>query len=359
MNPTFVAASMFTIGASLAACSGASHGTGGGHGGAATQHDGGTAQGGATAQGGGMAAGGGSPDGAAPGYDCQHPHPAWLLCDDFEAMADGYAAWRSSGKWTENIGADDPGRMTSSNEAHTGSWSLYMPADASAGYQGADLIYRICQGANEPGCELSGYDQLYFRAYVKFAADHERAHHFLAVAGSQQYWDAEGNAGCRPNGSKATGTTVDFEADSHDSYFYTYFPEMSCDSASVCDSYDDAQAVCDGCAARGLPCTNGLECCWGNEFYPSPHVAFPKDQWFCLEMMMKVNAVGQKDGEMAYWVDGVLATEKKDMGFRTASALQLNMARLQHYNETSDVNGHSNRVWFDDVVVSTERIGCM
>ncbi|APR76854.1 Hypothetical protein A7982_02201 [Minicystis rosea] len=360
MNRTLVAAAMFTAGASFAACSSSSHGTGGGgQGGAATSHDGGTAQGGGTSVGGGSPGGAPPVDGALPSYDCQHPHPAWLLCDDFEAMADGYAAWRSSGRWTENIGADDPGRMTSSNEAHTGNWSLYMPAAASAGYQGADLMYRTCQGENEPGCALQGYDQLYFRAYVKLAPDHERAHHFLAIAGSQQYWDAYGNAGCRPNGSKATGTTVDFEADSHDSYFYTYFPEMSCDSEKACNSYNDAQAVCDGCAARGLPCMNGLECCWGNDFHPSAHVAFPKDEWFCLEMMMKVNTVGQKDGEMAYWVDGVLANEKKDMGFRTTPALQLNMVRLQHYNETWDVNDHANRVWFDDVVVSTERIGCM
>jgi hypothetical protein len=32
---------------------------------------------------------------------------------------------------------------------------------------------------------------------------------------------------------------------------------------------------------------------------------------------------------------------------------------LQHYNETSDVKSHSNRIWFDDVVVSTKPIGCL
>jgi len=31
---------------------------------------------------------------------------------------------------------------------------------------------------------------------------------------------------------------------------------------------------------------------------------------------------------------------------------------LQHYLTTEDAAGHSNRVWFDDMVVSTERIGC-
>jgi hypothetical protein len=36
----------------------------------------------------------------------------------------------------------------------------------------------------------------------------------------------------------------------------------------------------------------------------------------------------------------------------------LNRVRLQHYIESSDAGGHSNRVWFDDMVVSTSRIGC-
>jgi hypothetical protein len=47
------------------------------------------------------------------------------------------------------------------------------------------------------------------------------------------------------------------------------------------------------------------------------------------------------------------------MHFRNTADLGLNMVRLQHYLETSDAKSHSNRVWFDDVVVSTQRIGCM
>jgi hypothetical protein len=34
------------------------------------------------------------------------------------------------------------------------------------------------------------------------------------------------------------------------------------------------------------------------------------------------------------------------------------MVRLQHYVETADAQDHSNQVWFDDVVVATEPIGC-
>lgn len=41
----------------------------------------------------------------------------------------------------------------------------------------------------------------------------------------------------------------------------------------------------------------------------------------------------------------------------TGPELQLNKAWLQHYIAGDDAD-QSNRAWFDDVVVSTERIGC-
>ena len=45
------------------------------------------------------------------------------------------------------------------------------------------------------------------------------------------------------------------------------------------------------------------------------------------------------------------------MHWRDVDELQLNKAWLQHYIAGGDAD-RSNKVWFDDVVVSTERIGC-
>jgi hypothetical protein len=301
----------------------------------------------------------GSGTGGSPAHDCANPAPAWLFCEDFEGMAAGFDAWRQNWGFTDQIGAGDPGRMAASNDAHSGSWAVHYPAAASAGYQGADLMFRTCAGQNEPGCALTSYDQLYFRTYLKLAPDHQRVHHFLSIDGSQQFWDAYGNAGCRPNGERHLGTTVDFDEITHDTFFYTYFPDMTCDPGSSCDNYADSQAICAGCADKDMPCTNGPECCWGNHFRPNPDVALPVGQWVCFEMMMKVNDVGQSNGEMAYWIDGALAHQETTMRFRTTADLGLNGIRLQHYLETSDAQNHSNQVWFDDVVVSTEPIGCL
>ncbi|MBK7578593.1 MAG: hypothetical protein IPI67_00170 [Myxococcales bacterium] len=345
-------------GASGGASSGgaSSAGSGGktGNGGASGS---GAAGSGATTSSGG-AAGNNTGGGGGVAYDCKNPAPAWLLCDDFEGMGAGFDSWLASSPWTENIGAKDPGRMTSSTEAHRGGFSLYMPAAASAGYQGADLMFRTCSGQNKSGCALTGYDKLYFRAFFKLAPDHERVHHFLSIGGSQKYWDAYGNAGCRPDGTRHMGTTVDFKPLTHSTFFYSYFPDMKCESAASCSNYADPKAICDGCATKGMPCTNGLECCWGETLAPSPEVTLPLDKWVCLEMMMKANDPGKSNGEMAYFIDGVPAHQLTTMAFRATSDLKLNMVRLQHYLETSDAKSHSNRIWFDDVVVSTEPIGC-
>lgn len=294
-------------------------------------------------------------------YDCKRPHPAWLFCDDFEGLSAGFDTWFPGSGWTEALGQNDRGRVTGSTQAHRGKYALYMPAAASAGYRGADLVWRSCAGTNKPGCKpLKGYKTLYFRTFVRFASDHKKVHHFLNISGGplDDYWAPYGNAGCRPNGQRAMGTTVDFKNGSHESFFYTYFPGMKCEPASICSRYANPAQICADCAKKGMPCQNGDECCWGNHFTPQPAVALPVGSWFCFEMMMRANDVGKSNGEMAYWINGKLAHQVNTMLWRKVESLQLNMVRLQHYLTTGDAQGHSNRVWFDDVVISTQRIGC-
>src|SRR5512140_362823 len=127
---------MISAALGFVACSSDEAGTPG-SGGQSSGGAGGTSSGGGSTSTGGSAAvssnGGtaGSPStgGASAGHDCKNPDPAWLFCEDFEGMAAGYDAWRNNWGWTDQIGADDPGRMTSSKDAHTGSWSVRYPAD--------------------------------------------------------------------------------------------------------------------------------------------------------------------------------------------------------------------------------------
>lgn len=296
--------------------------------------------------------------------NCNNPQSEWIACEDFENGHLGWPNWFTQSAFVSCNGCsnnqNDPARIRltdNSGETHTGDWALYMPAEASANYRGASLTFRSCSGQKRTGCPLTGYEKLHFRTWIKLASDHEYVHHFLAIAGTRPnaYWESDGNAGCRPNGVRWAGTTLDFNSN-HELFFYTYFPEMRCDAGGYC-SGTYAQNICDGCANKDMPCENGLECCWGNHFKPSSPVILEQGQWVCLEMMMQLNTVGQSDGEMAFWVNGNLALHQKGMHWRDDSTLQLNKAWLQHYIAGGDAS-QSNRVWFDDVVVSTERIGC-
>lgn len=295
---------------------------------------------------------------------CDDPAPEWLMCEDFEDGGLGWSEWFAQSSWTECLGCtggeNDPARVRLERDADaalSGEWSLHMPAEASAGYQGASLTYRDCAGDKRPGCRLTNHEQLYFAAHVRLAEDHQYVHHFLSVGGTQPdgYWEGDGNAGCRPNGYRAAGTALDFNRD-RELFFYTYFPEMHCDRGGYC-SGDYAQRICDGCARKDMPCDNGPECCWGNHFGPEDPVGLDRGRWVCLELTQRLNTPGEADGEMAFWVDGELAHRQTGMQWRDVAELGLNKAWLQHYIAGGDAE-QSNRIWFDDVVVSTERIGC-
>ncbi len=297
--------------------------------------------------------------------ECDAPAPEWLMCEDFEGGVKGWRAWFAESAFTECNGCldgneENPNRIRLEHDpglAASGEWSLHMPAAEEAGFMGGSLTYRTCEGEKRAGCRLQGHEQLHFRTRVRLAEDHEYVHHFLAVAGTRpdEYWAADGNAGCRPNGLSYSDTTLDFNAE-RELFFYTYFPGMRCDRGGYC-SGELARSICEGCTRKAMPCDDGPECCWGNHFSPPEPVILDRGRWVCLELMIRLNTPGEADGVMAFWVDGTLALEQRGMHWRDIPDVQLNKAWLMHYIAGGDAD-RSNRVWFDDMVVSTEFIGC-
>jgi len=110
------------------------------------------------------------------------------------------------------------------------------------------------------------------------------------------------------------------------------------------------------CSARGMG-SSTPECCYGNVFSPSPTVTLSLNQWVCLELHMKLNTPGQGDSVMEFWMNDQLMDSETGIQSRNTTAVGLNKAWLQHYIASGDAS-QSNRAWFDDVVVSTQRIGC-
>src|SRR5262249_46063672 len=118
---------------------------------------------------------------------------------------------------------------------------------------------------------------------------------------------------------------------------------------------------------------NGLY--YGRTLLQDLNLAVP-NQWTCVELMVAMNSpVTSSNGELATWINGVQVASFRpgspngywdadgswrmnasSPGFggfkwRDTTSLGLNWIKLQNYDSAT-------RVWFDDVAISTQRIGC-
>jgi hypothetical protein len=214
-----------------------------------------------------------------------------------------------------------------------------------------------------------GVDQAYLRFYVKFAADPDYIHHFVHFGGYNPPTSyPQGGAGERPRGDDRI--TVGIEPFGEYGRYpapgawnlYTYWHEMK---ISADGHY------------------------WGNGLLPAQPAQAPRNRWQCVEAMLKLNSAPDRpDGELALWLDGKLVAHFakgvrrgpwSGMGFtlakeggepfegfrwRTSTDLKINFLWLLHYvTENPSLQNHvppprrPNRVWFDNIVMSTAYVG--
>lgn len=248
-----------------------------------------------------------------------------------------------------------------------GKQSLLMDRQSGAG---GSLYRRI---KNPKGS--FGYDRVFARYYVKFAEDSGELHHFGPCLGGNlpaTPWPSV-KAGIRTDGAKSFWSGIEPFGNAWTWDFYTYWCEM-----------------------RGSPPRGQT---WGNSFIRDPKLKVDKGRWICVEQMIKMNDLGDSNGEQALWLDGKLVThlgkgfpkgrwifdkfepgrggegvrwsdEKGDResfrvpeggapfeGFRWRTVAELNVNYVWLYVYTQKPAGHRIRVWFDDVVIATEYIG--
>jgi len=254
---------------------------------------------------------------------------------------------------------------------------LTRVAGGTQGYMDGGNLYRRLK--NEKGGY--GYDQLFFRFYMKFNEEHAPIHHYgsgLVGFRPPTPW-AQGGAGERPKGDARWTSQV--EPGNFISWnFYTYWQQMG------------------GSPPKGQT--------WGNAFeFGVPPRTVAKEKWICLEIMVKMNDVGDSNGQQAYWVDGKLsrsrdgkitsylgkgfpsvgtwtfdkfkpyATEKgiawdyrqgKGVaieggkpfpGFAWRSAPELNINAIWLYRYMSQPEKGTSKVWWDHLVVAKKGIG--
>lgn len=182
---------------------------------------------------------------------------------------------------------------------------------------------------------MPGYDKVHVRWYCKFSDDFDQGNlmHLNKLIAGKGRWNT-GAAGKRPSGFDFFRTTLDVWRDwgknpaPGEPILYSYFPLMKIDRKT------------------------GMY--WGNIFKSQRKVLIKRDRWYCMEMMLKANTAGRPDGEQAFWVNGKLIGHFKNITWRLTDDLKINKFSFGLYIHD---NKKINRVWYDDVVVSTGFVG--
>lgn len=216
--------------------------------------------------------------------------------------------------------------------AHSGRGAIRFTAPANKGRS---------SGAGASGWfGPKGHDRVYFRRYIRFAADYDQGnlHHvgggLAAVAGTNR-WRAMGSAGVRPAGDDHFNSAFEpwrdwgrYPAPGY-MFCYTYWMDMKRDR--------------DGHY-------------WGNMLGPKKagRIALRRDRWYCLEHMIKANDLGRANGELAAWIDGKLYIHYTGFRWRTAEDVRLKRFNIGVYIHQAT---QDNTVWYDDVVLSTGYVG--
>jgi hypothetical protein len=94
---------------------------------------------------------------------------------------------------------------------------------------------------------------------------------------------------------------------------------------------------------------------FGPEFVSRPDITPVLGRWYSYEFMVKANTPGQRDGRVAFWLDGQLIADFPNMRLRETTALKIDRFSI-------DLHVFSNslavaRKWSDNVVVATSYIG--
>lgn len=311
------------------------------------------------------------------GLSAKHPRdegmaadPAVLFASDFEKDLAGFTDYTK-----------DPARIavvTDPAVAHGG--SKYLSATVTKTMLKGSLGPYVAAMAQ---VRLSkAVDQVYWRFHVRFVGKSAVPHHWVRLAAGNAAYDSDGLANTVPPGNG--GFWFDFDARDDGLFgFYAYWHKMR---SGRCN---------DGTAVPGCAGDQGTTYYYGNNFVPAGQAAFPRDAWFCVELMAKANTVGSTDGALSYWKDDALVgayepgkprgrwlrdnffswgpyfvDERAFEGFdfRTATDVRFKKITLDAYYELGSLTQRekdrgvtfpeAQQILYDDVVVATERIGC-
>ena len=82
------------------------------------------------------------------------------------------------------------------------------------------------------------------------------------------------------------------------------------------------------------------------------------DTWYCIEAHVRLNDPGLSNGVQEFWINGHLEAQRTDLNFvGSYTAYGINAIFIENYWNAGSPREQER--YFDNFVVSTERIGCL
>lgn len=108
---------------------------------------------------------------------------------------------------------------------------------------------------------------------------------------------------------------------------------------------------------NNLPDTNTMRY-WIGHYQPNGSRNLNRGEWVCIEQRIKMNTPGVRDGILEGWINDVPAEFENDLFFRTIKANNIAEVWFGVYTGGKAVNDGAWNLYFDNVVVARNRIGC-
>jgi len=285
----------------------------------------------------------------ADGIASRYPGDVGIENDPDVILFDGFESYTSPSqlftKWDE-VGSQDNLRIATEPDNYVGghkSLEMKLPISATAVGTGIGKIINPKE------------ETLFVRAYTKFDPDYNVTasnHNGITIRGS-----FDGTA-CVPAPPDGTGFFI-FHIQNHKlgqgrpgelqpgyGAVYSYWPHQR----SNCGDH----WYSDGWVGPGG---------WGDwvlypalypDFRPIPNWQPIRDHFYCYEFMVKLNTIGAHDGEVAYWIDGVLKAHFTNLFIRSIDSLKIDFTQLILGASSSP---RINKKWLDNVVIARSYIG--
>ena len=278
------------------------------------------------------------PVGTVARNECSNPPAGTVFCEDFEGTNpkshfDDY----DGNPDTENLVVTDSGPSGDSSNKEI---RLRVPA----GVSGVSDLIKVLPGS---------YDKLYTRWYFKYEPGFNFAakNHGGGLAAGDRNLIVQ--SGIRPTGADWAGFFVQYQENTANPFTYSYYRGM----------YQECIDPNGSCWGDSFPCVfdNGASSCTKPQDRPT--VTLPNlvaGHWYCYEQMVDMGTASTDGsgatGRLTQWLDNNTFADNSNLWLRTTANLKIQnlWLSLYHHDGTHSTVGEL----IDNVVVSTQRIGC-